>query len=496
MPNLELGSTEIEALIAFLNDKSGNSDGTTQTMPPPERVVTATPKVERTATATPSAQIAGREESACSHLDASHSLLVSYTQDAGSYLALIDPATGSPMCGYAHLNLGGSPMYTYSPDRSSLAVVSAENPDQTSWRLDWIDLLSWKMTNIRIIIPIWANAIAVDPDRAHLAIVYPLPHPFPIDATDPRFSYFQLEQVSVSGKEAPKGIRLDVNPRLMSYSTDGRYIILYGTQINLEGNSVSPAKIKIYDASDLSLVWDTQLSDVHEGFIEDKSKGADDPYRYAMWRPALAFSPDRGKLYVVHADSNSLTTVDLIAHKVNTVDIQPRLGWLERVLRSTAGVAYAKSLNGTSKQAILSPDGAHLYVTGFTGQPHKDQSGNLQFDILPLGLLVIDVTNGSEVAHLKSQDSEVDLSADGEILFLRGYSDGQYWTDIVSTDTFVTIAHLAGQYVFPARTLAGDGIVLGSNQGGPQTLSLTVLDSKTFSGISRLNGDGYWTSVP
>ena len=46
MPNLELGSTEIEALIAFLNDKSGNSDGTTQTMPPAERVVTATPKVE------------------------------------------------------------------------------------------------------------------------------------------------------------------------------------------------------------------------------------------------------------------------------------------------------------------------------------------------------------------------------------------------------------------------------------------------------------------
>jgi hypothetical protein len=147
------------------------------------------------------------------------------------------------------------------------------------------------------------------------------------------------------------------------------------------------------------------------------------------------------------------------------------------------------------KQAILSPDGSLLYVTGTTGIVRKDRANNWQFDEVPLGLQVIDVAQGREVGQLKSDATEVSLSSDGSLLFLRGWGDHP-WTDVLATKNLHILQHIDWQLLFPANTLSGGELLLGSDQG-TTALQMKVLDPGQFTQIALLKGDGYWiTALP
>ena len=171
------------------------------------------------------------------------------------------------------------------------------------------------------------------------------------------------------------------------------------------------------------------------------------------------------------------------------------MSWLERLLRLTSSVAQAKGINGTTKQALLSPDGARLYVTGVSGQAKKDKYGNWQFDEQPFGLQVIDTTDGSEVARMKTDAREIDLTADGKNIFLRGWTNDRPWTDVLDAESLETAHRLDGQLLYPAQTLSGESWVVGSPDG-KWALSLSVFDRKGYMPVSEIKGRGYWVSIP
>jgi hypothetical protein len=243
-------------------------------------------------------------------------------------------------------------------------------------------------------------------------------------------------------------------------------------------------------------MWETELKGVLEGIIRtgEAEQAQVEPDQLTQWQPALALSPDREKLYIVHADADRLTTVDLAAQRASTIEIRPSLSWLERLLRLTSTVAQAKVLNGTTKQAVLSPDGARLYVSGFTGQPKKDPQGNWSFDMLPFGLQVIDTADGGEIARMKIEASAIDLSFDGNTIFLRGWRDDKVWTDMLDANSLETTDHLDGQMLFPAQTLAGESWVVGGPQG-QWAPWMNVFDRKGYKPVSKIIGMGYWVST-
>ncbi len=104
------------------------------------------------------------------------------------------------------------------------------------------------------------------------------------------------------------------------------------------------------------------------------------PDRLFISAQVWSFAPDRDALYVVHADSEQLTTVDFESQTVKTVEIQPKLTWFERLLSMTAGIAHAKIGDGITRQAAVSPDGQFLYVVGVNNATFQDEQGNWQME--------------------------------------------------------------------------------------------------------------------
>jgi hypothetical protein len=394
-----------------------------------------------------------------------------------------------PLCNNPPLNLGKDLQFAYSPDRLGLAVLSPETANQESWRLHWIDLLSWKAMDTGITLPGWSQGMAVHPDRTRVAIAQAVL----TEEVEPRMLGYRLLQANLSSQSAPLESDLDISPRLVAYSADGQFIILYGTQYDyLQGTSMPPAKIELFNSSDLSLAWKMELTDVLEGVF--KIGEGNDPDQYTQWQPALALSSDQRTLYIVHADSDRLTTVDLAGRKTSTVDIRPHQSWIERFISMTAGVAHAKVLNGTTKQSVLSPDGVYLYVTGFTGHPYKDKSGSWQFEVLPFGLQKIDITNGMEVAHIETNANEIGLSASGDTIFLMGWTENLPWTDVLSAGSLDKINHI-DQILFTTWTIAGNGVLLASFEGNWARM-IQILDAQSMAQVALFEGQGYWVSAP
>jgi hypothetical protein len=363
---------------------------------------------------------------------------------------------------------------------------------QTNWRVRWIDLKVWKAVDTSVVLDGWPQGFDVNPQHTQVVITYAR---LSEDAQQKMLGY-NLAQVDVSGKGGMTKTELDIMPRLVAYVGDGKTILVYGATYDYDKETTSSrAKVRLYRASDLKMIWGTELKNVLEGIINTGETKQFDPIHMTQWQPALALSPDRDKLYIVHADADLLTTVYLAARHARTLEIQPHLSWLERLLRLTSSVAHAKVLNGTTKWAALSPDGTRLYVTGFTGQPQEGKQGSWQFDILPFGLQVIDTSDVSEIARMKSEASEISLSADGKILFLRGTTGNNSWTDMLDAASLDAIYHMDGQLLFPAQTLSGESLIVGSPDG-QWGYSMNVFDKKEYSLASKIAGKGHWVSTP
>lgn len=130
---------------------------------------------------------------------------------------------------------------------------------------------------------------------------------------------------------------------------------------------------------------------------------------------------------------------------------------LEDLLDSTAGVAYAKSLNGTIKTGLLSADGKYLFLIGQTWQAVKDKDGNWTSVPTPMGLQVIDVSNGTQVLSLATQATDLALSPDGSMLFLYSWDTSTLSlpsTELMDVKKLAIVNRLAGQYQ-PTRLLDG-----------------------------------------
>ena len=153
--------------------------------------------------------------------------------------------------------------------------------------------------------------------------------------------------------------------RNIEFTADGKTIMLYGPQLASTGDaanagvSVGAPKAELLKIPDLSVLWSVKLDGVRDGTFP-KQAGIENseliyqPGEAWHFQPGIAFDPNHGLLYVVHGDEDKLTKVDFSHRKVSTLTIQVKTTWLDQLLGLTAGVAYAKGMDGTTKQAVIS----------------------------------------------------------------------------------------------------------------------------------------------
>jgi hypothetical protein len=402
------------------------------------------------APATPAAAPLPLTGARASRLGASVLAIQSNPDQVSARITPIAAGSGKPISGYAPFDLGSAYQFGFSPSREQLAVVSygAENCPKRCFHL--LDLRTWKESLAPVEVgkfaDAWTPEIVFDPSGQFSAFAL----------NDQSHPTSQVVIVDIRQGRVQAQVSLDHPINRLRFLTGGQ-LVVYGPGGPLNQDQV--LRIAILDPATLDINWQMDVPGVRVGGIE--SGDVNDPTRGRYLDPGVAFSADGSKLYIVAADEPRLVTVDLANHSVRSAEIQPRRSLLDRLVEalSMATTVHAKMLNGTSKTALVSPDGQRLFVAGQTTTAVKEKNGDYSMDVQPFGLQVIDLASATEVAHLDTDATFLELAPDGKALFLYHWpqngADPQPWTQVLDLDTLKVTQTLTGE-VHATRLLNGE----------------------------------------
>jgi hypothetical protein len=291
---------------------------------------------------------------------------------------------------------------------------------------------------------------------------------------------------------------VDFRPALVGFGAGGT-VIAYGSPLG-EAPGVTqpgPPRLALFESDGLSPAWEQSFPEILAGdWCLEHCADESGPRTIAYWLPAAVVAPAGNSLYIVHADAERLTTADLVAGRATTVPVQAGQSLLERLLALSAGTAHAKGpMVGAAKAAVLSSDGARLYVVGETWDAAFDDSGDWESSFEWLDLLEIDALTGRVLGRRPATANELALTPDGKYLVLQSWEAGE--TRLVKTGGLADEITLAGWQVTPARRVNGSPILLAySLETGSARMGM--VDEPTFEVVHSWPAAGYsaWLAAP
>ncbi len=431
----------------------------------------------------------------------------------GNEIRVIDLRTGEDAAGYEPII--GYP-YVVSPDMKIFATIEPRGRSCEAsaggvacrWGagiLDIVDLQARRVitndltvrSQVTDSLPSegWVGNIAFSPDVARLAFAYNVRESSTILLADARTAQIIAQRV------------IEFRPSLLQYAQDGRTLAVYGEPPGDDPGNVKPPppRVMLLDATTLKVEWEERLANVTSGsWCVERCNASHEERLSEIWYPAVTASKDARQLYIVHADADKLTTVDFSARTIRTVEIQTTRSWFENFLVLFAQTAEAKgAFNGAHKNAVLSPDGTRLYVSGIKENTTPDPRHNWETAYTPIDLQMIDVASGRKLAsrvlmHPGDGDeyfATVNLTADARYVFVYRSGPGNLRTDAYDARNLQPVARLDKWRVFLARRMDGQMILMG-HQPNSRPLQLAIIDPGTFEVVRAftLNSDAGWVS--
>jgi hypothetical protein len=397
---------------------------------------------------------------------------------AGNRLVLASALTGKPIDGTTPIPLGDSYNYSFTPDGKALAVVSAA-------KLYLISLPSWAVQTVDIDLHGWLSSMVYSPDGSLLALASNSP-----DAA--------LRIVDTRTGQIRASAQAGFAVHNVHFTADGKALMLYGPHLAEKGPeanlgvSVGAPQAALLSTSELKQLWSVKLGAVHDGAFP--KPGATDLYQLGAashFSPGVAFAPNADVLYLVHGDADRLTTVDFARRSVSTLSVKVKTSWLEQLLGLTAGVAYAKGMDGTTKQAVVSPDGALLYVVGTTEAVSKREgTDEWDFKMTHVGLQVIAVNDGALLQTLDTQADMAVLAPDKQHLLLLGWpqDSGHPWTEVYDLKSMKMTDRFSSTRLLPARRADGVPVLQSSVMVSDSRCNMTSVDPASWSKIAGWTG--------
>ena len=422
----------------------------------------------------------------------------------GHFLLPIDPVSGQALADYEPISLGQNYSYTFSPDWRTLAAVgyvSSQHPNGGSLHL--INLQTWEDYVQELRLDAYVNAMDFSPNGEQLAIAY--------GNAESRLLVLNVAKPFVKSKFAVVQASMDFLVNKMKFTSDGSGIMVYGYksenpstvyQVNTE-----PPTIVLFDSTDLNVRWETNLQGIYHGIVP-KDKNGDAPVdifqpgQALYYFPGLIFAPQQDILYIVHPDEDKLTSVDFDAQEVSSVEIMTRLSWFERLLSLGGEVAHAKVAEGTTKHAVISPDGETLYIVGLQSDLSQENGDGWEIIENPLGLQVVRAEDGKRLARYDNGASEISISYDGRYLFLQVWSQTQEnsWTQIFDTFINEPVTRIENNtWLVPTRRLNGAPILASSVYiNGEDQQHYSIVDPEDLSVLAEWSSTDYlvWLNLP
>lgn len=443
------------------------------------------------------------------------------TQDEAGYGLRgrpVDPRTLADLPGYERVDFGHHYTSAFSPDGSTMALVTWPEGRSQGGTLHLVEKPAWNVLTTGVAFNQHVSSLHFSPEGDALywveAAQRDAAHGIPRDYRLYRYNVEGAQGTIVT--ELPSSIQPWEMRLLPGGTATGERLAIYGLPIGAENLVGGVPHVLFVDLAAGALAGDVPLQGVTAGQFRVKTaEEGENPYR--MVRPGLAWDLERSLLYVVHGDEDRVTMVDLEEAEVRRqVDIQPRQSFLERILGWGAGVAEAKVMPpGANKQAVLTPDGSHLYVTGLHREmlPAAEEDG-WNWQETPLGLQVISTGDLTEAQQLDLPVNELALSPDGRWLLLKGGYDatgpdgdiervkrGLY---VVDASRVEVTAHLLPEQEVYLQGFSADGrrayVSTGYSEWlgdryGNWTVTLHLLDLQTGRLVAEREFPGYVLDV-
>ncbi|MGH8957793.1 MAG: YncE family protein, partial [Acidimicrobiia bacterium] len=218
---------------------------------------------------------------------------------------------------------------------------------------------------------------------------------------------------------------LQDGPKVLGESQLGLFTSSPGTQI---------PRVVVYDLVDDRVVLDVTI-DAFPIVVSCSETGSDCGWMEPAW------DAEHKVLYVPHLYNDLVTTVDLVTGSANTNEVVKTTAFLERLVAAWQPAAEAKGAS-SQENAVLSPDGAILYLTGKELDWSQNVTGS--YREVPLGVVAVDVATMREVARAALPISRVVASPIGETLLATGS-----WDDSIAGSFF----NSSGLHLLDATTL-------------------------------------------
>lgn len=415
----------------------------------------------------------------------------------GTEIRLVDPANGLEVPGYT-LKLKGVSAYAFTSDARVLGVIESLGQScepysggSACWpkadRLHLVDLPDWQDRAVDIPGDGWSDRLAFSSDGARLALLL----------------HGQSEETlllydALTGELLAQRA-LDFRPSHLAFTLEDTAIALYGQPESEDPGITQPAppRALLVEAANLATQWEQTLEGLTSGiWCKENCTGSHEMFQFSSWQPAVVFSPDRQRLYLVHADQDRLTIVDFASRQARTVEIQAGSAWLNRLLALTAGVAYAKGgIEGTIKDAAISPDGSHLYVVGRSMHPILDEQGFWQYNETSLGLQVVDVESGRLLEKRDIPAYTIQFTPGGMQLLLSGWKEpeSRQSSETLDARTLERNGFLQDWEAVATRRMDGQPVFLATRWGSSGSM-LAFLDPGTLeiTGVLPHRGSSTW----
>jgi hypothetical protein len=185
----------------------------------------------------------------------------------------------------------------------------------------------------------------------------------------------------------------------------------------------------VVNTDDGTIVVDVTLGGIKAWQYREEPED-DNEYPVRIYDPGIAWDTERELLYIVHAETDSVTVVNLETGATTTTEYAPRQSLTGKLLDWLVPAAAASPVPHTSRIAVLSPDGQSLFVAGTADHWNKEPGTNWNDgwpeELSWTGLQVLDTSNLSESRTIDLPPiSGMTLSPDGSRLILQTFTHGQ-----------------------------------------------------------------------
>lgn len=463
--------------------------------------------------ATTQAAAAGRESDAYAGAPPGP-LLVDVT-DSGQSLRMrpVDPVTLADLPGYAPLDAGHHATHAVSPDGRTLAAITWPSGSHNSGGdLHLLDLPSWSTRTLDLTFDDHVGQLTFGPYGKAL-------YWLKSSQTDPSHGMprdYRLYRYVPGAVELPPLTDLAALPSSfvpyeMRFLRSGDRLAVYGIPTDTNNLAEDAPHVLLIDVANGRIAADVRLDGVTAGQFRAETEEGERGYE--MYNPGLAWDLESDRLYVVHADEDRATAVDLAgARVIEQRDIRPEESLWDRLWDWLVPTAEAKMAPGTTRQAVLSSDGSRLYVTGVRQEMEQQPDGRWVWREVPLGLQVIATEDLTELRRFDLPVSGAALSPDGQRLLLVGRSgesiDGEEPTGeysgvyVLDGEGLEELAHLQEGVDFRVLGFSEDGryaylshvVSFGDYQTYEEALQVLDLASLRF--VAERRGQGFTYLLP